>query len=98
MCSINSTGVVFVNTVPIEVSSELTLTVQTSLLGVTHDWTVHGWVVECSPVQDDGAVRHQVTLLFSDLPAGLKHVLALAEQGGSCPYPRVPGFPVLGQN
>src|SRR3954470_18880256 len=70
MCSINPTGVVFVNTAPLEVSSELTLTIQTTVLGSKREWTVQGWVVECSLQESD----YQVTLLFSDLPNGLQQV------------------------
>jgi hypothetical protein len=94
MCSINATGVVFVNTAPLEVSSELTLTVQTTVLGVTRDWTVHGWVVECSIQESD----YQVTLLFSDLPKGLQQVLALASGEKVHPYPEVTGAEMFGLN
>src|SRR3954470_3040464 len=94
MCSINPTGVIFVNTAPLEVSSELTLTVQTTLMGVTREWTVHGWVVECSIQESD----YQVTLLFSDLPKGLQQVLALASGEKVRAYPEVTGAEIFGLN
>ena len=94
MCSINPTGVVFVNTKPIEVSSELTLTVQTSVFGATREWTVHGWVVECSRQEAD----FQVTLLFSGLPKGLQQVLALASGEKTRAYPEVVGAEIFGLN
>ena len=94
MCSITETGVVFVNTTPLEVSSELTLTVQTTVLGLTREWTVQGWVVECS-TQDSA---YQVTLLFSDLPKGLRQVLAVAAGEKVRAYPMVAGGEVFGLN
>jgi hypothetical protein len=94
MCSINATGVVFVNPAPLEVSSELTLTVQTTVLGMTRDWTVQGWVVECSTQESD----YQVTLLFSDLPKGLQQVLALASGEKARAYPEVAGAEIFGLN
>jgi hypothetical protein len=94
MCSINPTGVVFVNSAPLEVSSELTLTVQTTLLGTTREWTVQGWVVECAMQEND----YQVTLLFSDLPKGLQQVLALAAGGNGHAYPEVEGAAIFGLN
>lgn len=94
MCSINATGVVFVNTAPLEVSSELTLTVQTTVLGSTREWTVQGWVVECSSRETD----YQVTLLFSDLPKGLQQVLAMASDEKARAYPVLKGAEVFGMN
>jgi hypothetical protein len=94
MCSINATGVVFVNTAPLEVSTELTLTIQTTVLGSTRDWTVQGWVVECS--RQEG--HYQVTLLFSDLPTGLRQVLAMASGDGARPYPIVTNAELFGLN
>ena len=94
MCSINPTGVVFVNTAPLEVSSELTLTIQTTVLGSKREWTVQGWVVECSSQESD----YQVTLLFSDLPSGLQQVLALASGENRRIYPAVKGAEIFGLN
>jgi hypothetical protein len=94
MCSINATGVIFVNTSPLEVSSELTLTIQTTVLGSARDWTVQGWVVECS-MQESG---YQVTMLFSDLPKGLSQVLALASGNEARAYPMVTDAGLFGLN
>lgn len=94
MCSIHETGLVFVSKVPLEVSSELTLTIQTTVFGLTKDWAVQGWVVECSKKGSD----YQITLLFSDLPKGLQQVLALASGKKDKSYPKVPGAPVFGLN
>src|SRR5207253_9554201 len=94
MCSINLTGVVFVNTAPLEVSSELTLTIQTTVLGSKREWTVQGWVVECSSQATD----YQVTLLFADLPSGLQQVLALASGEKRRIYPAVEGAEIFGLN
>jgi hypothetical protein len=94
MCSINAIGVVFVNTAPLEVSSELTLTIQTTVLGSSREWTVQGWVVECSLQESD----YQVTLLFSGLPKGLQNVLALASGEKRWSYPEVTGAEIFGLN
>ncbi len=94
MCSINATGVVFVNTAPLEVSTELTITIQTTVLGSTRDWTVQGWVVECSMQESD----YQVTLLFSDLPKGLRQVLVLASDKNVRAYPVVARAEMFGLN
>jgi hypothetical protein len=72
----------------------LTLTVQTTVLGMTRDWTVQGWVVECSIQESD----YQVTLLFSDLPKGLQQVLALASGEKARAYPEVTGAEIFGLN
>lgn len=98
MCSINSTGVVFLNTKPLEVSSELGIVVQTTVLGVTHDWSVRGWVVECRAERPGVAGSYQVTLLFSDLPKGLQQILAIAEGDGAHAYPVVQGADMFGLN
>ena len=58
------------------------------------NWTVHGWVVECSIQESD----YQVTLLFSDLPKGLQQVLALASGEKSRAYPEVVGAEIFGLN
>lgn len=94
----NSTGVVFRNTKPLEVSSELTLTVQATVLGMTSDWSVRGWVVECQPERAAATDSFRVTLLFSELPEGLRKLLTVAGQtfGGS--YPPIPGAELFGKN
>lgn len=94
MCSIQSTGLVFVNTSPLEVSSELTLSIQTSVFGMVNEWKVHGWVVECSRE----AEAYRITLLFSDLPGALRQVLALASGESSHAYPEVEGAEIFGLN
>lgn len=94
MCSVHETGLVFVSTLPLEVSSELTLTIQTSVFGITRDWAVQGWVVECSKQGSD----YQITLLFSGLPKGLQQVLALASGKQAKSYPEVEGVPLFGLN
>ena len=98
MCSISSTGVVFLNAKALDVSSEITLMVQTSILGSDHEWNIRGWVVGCTPAeQQEGGF--QITLLFSDLPKGLQHILALAE-GCHCASAckRIPGAELFGMN
>jgi hypothetical protein len=98
MCSITSTGVVFLNAKALEVSSEITLTVQTNILGSEHEWNIRGWVVECVPSEQQQSA-FQVTLLFSDLPKGLQQILALAEgchSASACK--RIPGAELFGMN
>lgn len=98
MCSITSTGVVFLNATALEVSSEITLTVQTRLLGGAEEWTVQGWVVECCPALENDRY-YQVTLLFSDLPTALQQILAFAEScqnPNACP--RIAGGELFGVN
>lgn len=98
MCSISSTGVVFLNASALEVSSEITLTVQTNILGRGQEWNVQGWVVECVPAEEQQST-FKVTLLFSNLPKGLQQILALAE---GCHGPdacrRVQGAELFGLN
>ncbi len=98
LCSITSTGVVFLSSTPLEVFSDITLTVQTRILGLESDWCVQGWVVECSEAQEHPGL-HQITLFFSELPACLRQILALAEACRSrraCP--RVAGAELYGLN
>jgi hypothetical protein len=98
MCSISSTGVVFLNASALEVSSEITLTVQTNILGCCQEWTIQGWVVECVPAEEPRGT-FKVTLLFSSLPKELQHVLALAEGcHGASACKRVPGAELFGLN
>lgn len=98
MCSINATGVVFENTAPLEVCSELTLSIQTRVFGLTREWTVQGWVVECAHMRCENIGGYQVTLLFSGLPKGLQQVLAMAEGHACRAYPVVEGSPMFGLN
>lgn len=94
----NSTGAVFRNTRPLEVSSELTITVQATVLGMTSDWSVRGWVVECQPERVAAAASFRVTLLFSDLPEDLRDLLSIAEQASAGAYPPMPGAELFGMN
>jgi hypothetical protein len=99
LCSVNSTGLVFLATKRLKVCSEVTLTVQTSALGDTRDWTVQGWVVECrSCRKPQTSSRYKVTLLFSDLPAELRTMLMTEENVGAAAYPAVEYAPVFGLN
>jgi hypothetical protein len=98
MCSINSTGVVFENTVPLEVCSELTLSIQTRVFGLTREWTVQGWVVECAHMRCGNSGGYQVTLLFSGLPKGLRQVLAMADGHAAHAYPVVESATMFGLN
>ncbi|WP_206026295.1 hypothetical protein [Roseimicrobium sp. ORNL1] len=98
MCSISSTGVVFLNARALEVSSEITLTVQTNILGSGQEWTVQGWVVECVPAEEPQNC-FKVTLLFSNLPKELQQVLTLAEGcHGATAIRRIPGAELFGLN
>jgi hypothetical protein len=98
MCSISSTGVVFLNARALDVSSEITLTVQANILGDAQEWNVQGWVVECVPAEETRGT-FKVTLLFSSLPKELQQILALAEgchHASACK--RVPGAELFGLN
>ena len=94
--SMNSTGAVFRNTKPLEVLSELTITVQATVLGLTSDWSVRGWVVECQPERAAATDSFRVTLLFSELPEDLRDLLMVAEQSSVGSYPPVTGAEVFG--
>ncbi len=76
LCSINGSGLVFVCGRKFAVSSELSLTVQTCDTGMEREWNVSGLVVECRNVKRGRYARYQVTLLFSELPDGLKNMVA----------------------
>jgi hypothetical protein len=95
MCSINPTGVVFETSRPLDISSELALTIQTDLLGLSREWSVQGWVIDCTPVNSE----FQVTLLFSEVPQGLQQLLALTGgYTGTRAYPPVDGAEIFGLN
>jgi len=99
LCSVNSTGLVFLASKRLKVCSEITLTVQTSALGATQDWTVQGWVVECRACRKrQTSSRYKVTLLFSDLPAELRTMLMTEENVGSAAYPVVEQASIFGLN
>lgn len=74
--SINSTGLVFVSGRKFPVTSEISLSVQTSAAGREDDWTVRGLVVECRNVKRRPHAQYQITLLFSELPEGLKELMS----------------------
>ncbi len=99
LCSVNSTGVVFLARKRLKVCSDITLSVQTSSLGAVHDWTVQGYVVECRTVRDvESGLRYQITLLFSDLPAELRAMLLADEKEMEFSYPEVEGATLFGLN
>ncbi len=98
LCSVNTTGLIFLARKRLKVCSDITLSVQTSSWGAVHDWTVQGYVVECRTVRDaETGLRYQITLLFSDLPAELRAMLT-AEEEAQRSYPAVEGAPVFGLN
>ncbi len=99
VCSVNSTGLVFLTQKRLKVCSDITLSVQTSTEGATRDWTVQGCVVECRTVRQPATgLRYQITLLFSDLPAELRALLAADEKETGVLYPAVEGAGVFGLN
>ena len=98
MCSINPTGLVFLTTKRFEISSELALTIQTNVPGITREWKVHGWVVECADATFSEELGHKITMLFSDLPMGLQQLLKLAERNEAGAFPAMPGAEIFGLN
>ena len=98
LCSINSNGLVFLTSRRLEVSSDVTLALQTSAPGVTQEWEVRGWVVDCRVVRSHEGARYKITLLFHDLPAGLQRVLREGRVGGFQGFPPLRHAPVFGMN
>lgn len=100
MCSISTTGVIFASSRALEVSSELALSIQTDLLGLHREWSVQGWVIECTPLDANASgPEYQITLLFSEIPAGLQQLLLLTESTqGRRAYPVVPEAEIFGLN
>lgn len=99
LCSVTTTGLVFLAGRRLKIGSDVTLTVQTSTPGAVQDWTVQGWVVECRtrrPLQ--AGLRYQITLLFSVIPAELEAMLA--NQGKVTPtiYPACDAAGIFGLN
>ena len=83
----------------LEVSSEVSITVQTQDSGVSQEWQLLGWVVECQMLLPEAGEHYQVTLLFSALPQGLLDLLS----GDLMPdfsklYPVAPGTEIFGLN
>lgn len=98
ICSIDSNGLVFLALSRLEVSSDVTMLLQTSTRGVVHEWEVRGWVVDCRATRCRGGLRYKVTLLFHDLPAGLQGVLSEGGAVGPQGYPPLRHAPVFGMN
>lgn len=98
LSSINSSGVVFIARHRMKVSSELTLAVQSCVLGLNFEWNVHGWVVECRQVRREDGRHFQVTLLFSTVPDSLRQIISLAEDHATHAYPEVEGATLFGLN
>lgn len=97
VCSINQSGLVFVCGLKLTVSSELSITVQTSTAGHDQDWSVRGLVVECRAVKRGGQARYQVTLLFSEMPEGLGELVADAMNATDSFLP-LKNCPLFGMN
>ena len=98
LCSINSNGLVFLASSRLEVSSDVTLAVQTSAPVVSHEWEVHGWVVDCRITRCRDGLRYKVTLLFHDLPAGLQGFLSEGRAAGPQGFPPLRHAPIFGMN
>lgn len=98
MCSITDTGLVFQTSSSLEVGSEVRLSIQANLMGRESEWAVQGWVVECHPAKMAESQGFEVTLLFSDLPQGLKRLLAHVKGRRFYAYPPVRGAEIFGLN
>ena len=96
LCSINCNGLVFLAANRLEVSSDVTLIVQAGVPGAPQEWEVHGWVVDCRAARGREGLRYEVTILFRDLPAGLKDIL-VAEHGAGF-FPRLRHSAIFGMN
>ena len=98
LCSINSNGLVFLTSGRLEVSSDVTMAVQTDAPGFSHEWEVRGWVVDCRIARCREGLRYKVTLLFHDLPTGLKNILAQERAAAPCSFPPLRHAPEFGMN
>lgn len=98
LCSINANGLIFLAASRLEVSSDVTLAVQTSAPGLCHEWEVHGWVVDCRIARCRDGLRYKVTLMFHDLPAGLRGILRAECAAGYQGFPPLRHAPSLGMN
>lgn len=98
LCSINSNGLVFLASRRLDVSSDVTLALQTSAPGVAQEWEVRGWVVDCRAVRCREGLRYKVTLLFHDLPAGLQGLLTEGRAVGLQGFPPLRHAPIFGLN
>jgi len=83
LCSINSTGLVFISAHRLPLSAELTLAIETNVCGLIKTWNLRGWVVECRQTRASDSEPYKVTLLFSNTPKGLQEALVLASEDGS---------------
>ena len=80
---------------------EVGLVVQTSLMGRKREWSVQGLVVECQAKEAKGKDEEagfEVTLLFSDLPQGLKVLLGQVRGSRFYLYPPVKDEEFFGLN
>src|SRR5437773_774646 len=98
LCSITSTGLVFLAARRLDVSSEVTLSVQTGASGAAREWEVHGWVVDCRSTRCRDGLRYRVTLLFHDLPVGLQGILTGERVEVSRKFPPLPNAALFGLN
>lgn len=99
LCSVNSTGLIFLATRRLKICSDITLTVQTSTPGSVHDWTVQGCVVECRALRKaKTGLRYRITLLFSDLPEELRAMLLNEDKPSTLLYPECHVAPIFGLN
>jgi hypothetical protein len=98
LCSINPTGLVFLATRRFEISSEVTLAVQTSAPGVSREWDARGFVVECRMVRCPEGLLYKITLLFQDVPEGLRSLLHDEKAAAPAAYPPLRQAPVFGLN
>ena len=98
LCSINSSGLVFLTTRRFEVSSEVSLMVQTCTPGVSREWEVQGLVVDCRVARCREGLRYKITLLLHSLPEGLQAILREEQQGSSASYPPLRQAPLFGMN
>ncbi|TLD68312.1 hypothetical protein FEM03_23190 [Phragmitibacter flavus] len=100
MSSISDTGLVFHSPQALVTGTEVGLTIQTSLLGYLREWSVQGWVVECECESDEAneELGFAVTLLFSDMPQGLKTLLGQVSEQRLYAYPPVKGEEFFGLN
>lgn len=88
LCTINPTGVVFSSAERLDISSELGLVIETDVLGMVQEWAVQGWVVACKETGTQGE-PFEITLLFSEVPVGLRQILALSPTAVSALMPRL---------
>lgn len=100
LSSISDTGLVFHSPEALMTGTEVGMVIQTSLLGSLREWSVQGWVVECQPGESESGkeLGFAVTLLFSDLPQGLKQLLGQVSGNRLYAYPPVKGEEFFGLN